>query len=129
MYRAGHVDPPGLHSRRAQPMPEKTPREFVILARRKLAVAPPPTFDCRREGQNRFLHDWAWADQRQRLTTTYLYHAAGAIAAYAAVCMDALVLGTREKPEALRYKHIGSLKLAQMGVDGDSRAKDLARWW
>lgn len=31
--------------------------------------------------------------------------------------MDALVLGTREKPSALRYKNLAALKLAQLGVD------------
>ncbi len=36
--------------------------------------------------------------------------------AYTAVCMDAVVLGTREKPAALRYRNIGALKLAQLGV-------------
>jgi GNAT superfamily N-acetyltransferase len=30
--------------------------------------------------------------------------------------MDSFVLGTREKPEILRYKNIAALKIAQLGV-------------
>lgn len=98
-------------------MTARLPSRVVLLAKRKLDGTPPPGFDCRREAQNKFLYECAWADQRQRLTTTYMYFAAGTAAAYLAVCMSAVVLGTREKPAALRYKTIGALKLAQLGVD------------
>jgi predicted N-acetyltransferase YhbS len=91
--------------------------EFVILAKQRLEGTPPQGFDCRREAQNSFLYEWAWPDQRQRLTTTYVYRAAGMLVGYMAVCMDAVVLGTREKPAALRYKNLAALKLAQLGVD------------
>lgn len=91
--------------------------EMNDLVVRRLDGVPPMEFDCEREAQNRFFHEWAWFDQRQRLTTTYVYYAAGIPVAYMAVCMDALVLGTREKPDVLRYKHIAALKLAQLGVD------------
>jgi GNAT superfamily N-acetyltransferase len=93
------------------------PSEFVILAKQRLEGPPPHGFDCQREAQNAFLYEWAWSDQRQRLTTTYVYHAAGELVAYTTVCMDAVVLGTREKPAALRYKNLAALKLAQLGVD------------
>jgi predicted GNAT family N-acyltransferase len=39
--------------------------------------------------------------------------------------MDAVVLGTREKPPALRYKNIGALKLAQLAVDNSLRGRGL----
>lgn len=93
-----------------------TEREFVLLVKEKLDGEPPPGFDCHREPQNEFLYGSAWSDQRQRLTTTYLYRAASALAAYTAVCMDSFVLGTREKPDGLRYRNIAALKLAQLGV-------------
>jgi GNAT superfamily N-acetyltransferase len=90
--------------------------DFVLLTKHKLSGAPPAGFDCQREAQNEFLYESAWPDQRQRVSTTYLYVAGGTLVAYAVVCMDAVVLGTREKPAALRYKNIGALKLAQLGV-------------
>jgi GNAT superfamily N-acetyltransferase len=90
--------------------------EFVLLTKHKLSSEPPSGFDCRREDQNEFLYESAWPDQRQRVSTTYLYVAGGALVAYTVVCMDAVVLGTREKPAALRYRNIGALKLAQLGV-------------
>src|SRR5687768_15391632 len=89
---------------------------FDALVVRKLDGAPPAGFDCGREAQTRFLYDSAWHDQRQRVSTTYVYHAAGILAAYMSVCMDAITLGTREKPGALRYTQIAALKLAQLGV-------------
>jgi GNAT superfamily N-acetyltransferase len=97
-------------------MSVQPPSEFVILAKHKLEGTPPAGFDCRREAQNEFLYDWAWPDQRQRLSTTYLYTAGRTVVAYTAVCMDALLLGTREKPSVLHYRNIGALKLAQLGV-------------
>ena len=87
------------------------------LSMRKLDGDLPPGFDCGRESQTRFLYDYAWHDQRQRVSTTYLYQAAGLLAAYATVCMDAISLGSRERPSAIRYQEIGALKLAQLGVD------------
>jgi GNAT superfamily N-acetyltransferase len=84
---------------------------------RKLEGDPPSGFDCGRESQTRFLYDYAWHDQRQRVSTTYLYQVAGLLAAYATVCMDAISLGRRERPSAIRYQEIAALKLAQLGVD------------
>ena len=106
-------------------MPLHRSSEFVILAKQRLEGIPPEGFDCRREAQNSFLYEWAWADQRQRLTTTYVYRVAGGLAAYMAVCMDAVVLGTREKPAALRYKNLAALKLAQLGVDHSLKGRGL----
>jgi GNAT superfamily N-acetyltransferase len=91
--------------------------ELDGLSVRKLAGDPPPGFDCGRESQTRFLYDYAWLDQRQRVSTTYLYHVVELLAAYATVCMDAIPLGRRERPGAVRYQEIGALKLAQLGVD------------
>ncbi|HEX6370629.1 MAG TPA: GNAT family N-acetyltransferase [Longimicrobium sp.] len=87
------------------------------LSVRKLEDVPPSGFDCGRESQTRFLYDYAWHDQRQRVSTTYLYHVAELLAAYATVCMDAIPLGRRERPSAIRYQEIAALKLAQLGVD------------
>lgn len=87
------------------------------LSMRKLEGVPSSGFDCGRESQTRFLYDYAWHDQRQRVSTTYLYHVAELLAAYATVCMDAIPLGRRERPSAVRYQEIAALKLAQLGVD------------
>lgn len=87
------------------------------LSRRKLEGVPPSGFDCGRESQTRFLYGYAWHDQRQRVSTTYLYLVAEMVAAYATVCMDAIPLGRRERPSAIRYQDIAALKLAQLGVD------------
>jgi GNAT superfamily N-acetyltransferase len=84
---------------------------------RKLKDAPPPGFDCQRHAQNAFLYERAWDDQRERLTTTYLYFVYGVLAAYATICTDSLVLGSREKPSTVRYKYLGSIKIAQLAVD------------
>jgi GNAT superfamily N-acetyltransferase len=84
---------------------------------RKLDGDPPAGFDCGREAQTRFLYDFAWTDQRQRVSTTYLYETHGILAAYTAVCMDAIPLGTRERPSSIRYQEVPALKLAQLGVD------------
>lgn len=106
-------------------MPLDRASEFVFLAKQRLEGTPPAGFDCRREAQNSFLYELAWPDQRQRLTTTYLYHAARGLVAYMTVCMDAVVLGTREKPAALRYKNLAALKLAQLGVDHTLKGRGL----
>ena len=87
------------------------------LSVRKLEGVPPSGFDCGREIQTRFLYEYAWHDQRQRVSTTYLYHVAELLAAYATVCMDAISLGRRERPSTIRYQEISALKLAQLGVD------------
>lgn len=108
-----------------KPMAPDHSSELVILAKQRLEGTPPEGFDCRREAQNSILYEFAWPDQRQRLTTTYLYHAARGLVAYMAVCMDAVVLGTREKPAALRYKNLAALKLAQLGVDHTLKGRGL----
>jgi hypothetical protein len=82
-----------------------------------LEEPPPGGFDCASEAQNRFLYERAWVEQQERLSTTYLYYVDRIMAAYAAVCASAIVLGTREKPSSIRYKQIGVMKLAQLGVD------------
>jgi GNAT superfamily N-acetyltransferase len=84
---------------------------------RKLDEPAPSAFDCAREEQNRFLHERAWRDQQAWLSTTYLYYEAGVVVAYATAAMDAVILGTREKPRSIPYKFISSLKVLQLGVD------------
>lgn len=86
------------------------------LAIRKLDGPPPPGFDCGREMQNDFLFQRAWEEQRERLSTTYLYYFRGILAAYATLCMDSLELGTREKSPKIRYRDVSALKLAHLGV-------------
>jgi GNAT superfamily N-acetyltransferase len=87
------------------------------LVVQKLDGVPPPGFDCGRDTQTRFLYEYAWHDQRQRVSTTYLYHVSDLLAAYTTVCMDAIPLDRRERPGTIRYRETGALKLAQLGVD------------
>lgn len=77
----------------------------------------PLSFDCGRDEQNEHLHVRAWEDQQQRLSTTYLLHHHGLIAAYATVCMDALPLTRKERGVTIRYQVVSALKLAQLAVD------------
>jgi GNAT superfamily N-acetyltransferase len=93
-----------------------------------LEEPPPGGFDCARESQNRFLYERAWPEQQDRHSTTYLYHVDGIMAAYASVCANSIVLGTREKPSSIRYKHIGVMKLAQLGVDHHFKGRGLGRF-
>lgn len=84
----------------------------------RLLDGPPEAgFDCGRADQNGFLYERAWEDQQEKVSATYLYHVNGMLAGYATVCMDALPLGTRERSLRIRYKEVGALKLAQLGVD------------
>jgi GNAT superfamily N-acetyltransferase len=76
-----------------------------------------PPFDCGREMQNRFLRERAWHDQQEGVSVTYLYFIAGIAYAYAAVSMDAVLLGTRERPASIPYRNIGALKVLQLAVD------------
>lgn len=92
-----------------------------------LEAPPPAGFDCARDAQNRFLYEHAWTDQEELLSMTYLYRVRQAVAAYATVRMTDLVLGTREKPRSVRYKHIGALHLAQLGVDRRFQREGLGR--
>jgi GNAT superfamily N-acetyltransferase len=88
------------------------------ITSRRLEDSLLPPFDCGREAQNEFLHAWAWRDQEEWLSTTHVYFVRGIFAAYAAVSASSLVLGTREKPQAVRHRAVGALKLLQLGVDG-----------
>ena len=63
------------------------------------------------------MRDRAVHDQKERLSKTYLFQQDGLTASYVTVCMDALPLTRRERGPAIRYQHVGSLKLAQLGVD------------
>src|SRR4051794_12705806 len=83
----------------------------------RLPAPPPSTFDCGRDEQNRYFHERCWRDQSERLSTTYLMQLHGLAAGLATVCMDALPLSRRERGPAIKYQHVSSLKLAQLGVD------------
>jgi GNAT superfamily N-acetyltransferase len=87
------------------------------LKSRPLDGPPDAGFDCGREDQNVFLYERAWMDQQEKVSTTYLYYVHGILAGYASVCMDSLPLGTRERGLTIRYKDVGAMKLAQLGVD------------
>lgn len=86
-----------------------------------------PRFDCGREMQNRFLREHAWDDQQEAISVTYLYFTAGIAYAYATVAMDAVSLGTRERPATIPYKNVGSLKLLQFAVDRRFHGRGLGR--
>jgi GNAT superfamily N-acetyltransferase len=93
----------------------------------RLDDSPPPDFDCGRVAQNVFLHRFARRDQQEWLSCTYLHYTKGICVAYATVCMDALALGTREKPKTITYKYVSALKLAQLGVDRRFQGLGLGR--
>src|SRR5687767_13399896 len=97
------------------------------IVRRMLDAPPPAGFDCGRDAQNRFFYDWAWHDQQEGVSTTYLYYVQGILAAYATICMDSLELGSREKPKSIRHKEIAALKLAQLGVGRRFQGQGLGR--
>src|SRR5215218_6722201 len=84
-------------------------------------------FDCGRDDQNEFLHQWAWPDQNERLSTTYLLHVDGLVAGFMTVCMDSLPLSRRERGPAIRHRNVSSLKLAQLGVDRRFQGMDIGR--
>lgn len=96
------------------------------ITRRRLDDSVLPAFDCGRDEQNRFLHEWAWRDQDEWLSTTHLYFVRGILVAYATVAASSVVLGTREKPQPVRHKSIGALKLLQLGVDRHFQGRGLA---
>jgi GNAT superfamily N-acetyltransferase len=93
----------------------------------RLEDVPPPGFDCGREAQNEFLYEFAAHDQYEWVSCTYLHFLQGICVAYATVCMDTLPLGTREKPRSIRYRSVGALKLAQLGVDRRFHGHGLGR--
>jgi GNAT superfamily N-acetyltransferase len=95
-------------------LPRLTPGDVVP---RTLDGPPPLGFDCGQDAQNRFLYDYAWPDQVERISATHLYYVRGLLAAYCTLCLDALELGTRERAKEIRFKRVGALKLAQLGVD------------
>jgi len=94
----------------------------------RLEGPPPGTFDCGREEQNRHLHDQAWQNQQKRLSTTSLLTVHGMPAAFVTVCMDALPLSRQERGTTIPYRWVGSLKLAQLGVDQRFQGAGLGRW-
>lgn len=104
---------------------EPSPADEIVV--HKLKDDPPGDFDCGREAQNRFFHGRAHYDQQQWISCTYLHFHGGTCVAYATVCMDALALGTREKPTSIPYRFVGALKLAQLGVDQRFQGRGLGR--
>lgn len=93
------------------------PFSLEEVLRRHLDEPPSLGFDCGRDTQNRYFYERAFNEQQQMLSATYLYYVSGMLASYVTVCMDAVVLGTRERPSSIPYKQVSALKLAQLGVD------------
>jgi GNAT superfamily N-acetyltransferase len=75
----------------------------------------PRRFDCGRPDQNVFLHEHAWADQQEWISTTFLFFVEGLLAAYATLCLDSIPLA-RDERGPIRYGRVGAVKLAQLGV-------------
>ncbi|HEU4560596.1 MAG TPA: GNAT family N-acetyltransferase [Longimicrobium sp.] len=84
-------------------------------------------FDCGRSEQNEFLYEWAWKDQMERLSTTYVMDVGGMMAGFVTVCMDALPLSRSERGPDIRYRYVSALKLAQLGVDRRFQGTGLGR--
>jgi GNAT superfamily N-acetyltransferase len=102
-----------------------------MLARTEVQVLdgpPDPAFDCGRDVQNSFFHERAWDDQRERLSTTYLFSIHGLTAGFASLCMDSLPLDRSERGRTIRYPWVSALKLAQLGVDRRFQGLGLGRW-
>ena len=93
----------------------------------RLSGIPSGTFDCGRIDQNRFFREHSWTDQTERLSTTYTFQVHGITAAFATICMDALPLSRRERGSSIRYHHVSSLKLAQLGVDRSFQSEGMGR--
>lgn len=97
------------------------------VAPRLLDGHPPPGFDCGRDPQKRFFCEYAWTDQQERISATHLYFVGGMLAAYCTLSIDALELGSRERPKSIRFKRVGAAKLAQLGVDVHFQRSGLGR--
>lgn len=93
----------------------------------KLQRPPGSDFDCEQPQQNTFLHERAWTDQNERLSTTYVYCVFDVLAAFGTWVMHSIILGTREKPAGVRYRSVGALKVAQLGVDAAYQNQGLGR--
>jgi GNAT superfamily N-acetyltransferase len=93
----------------------------------RLDALPSPRFDCGREEQNEFLHRYAWTDQGELLSTTYLFHVDGLLAAYSTVCVDGILLARDERPPEVRFGQVSALKLAQLGVHASFQGRGIGR--
>lgn len=76
----------------------------------------PRRFDCGRDDQNAYLHERAWADQQEWISTTYLFFVEGLPAAYSTLCLDSVPLARDERGPAILFGRVGAVKLAQLGV-------------
>jgi GNAT superfamily N-acetyltransferase len=94
---------------------------------RKLEEYPPLGFDCGRPQQNAFLYDRAWLDQKESLSTTYLFYVEGVLAAYATLFMDSLPLSRRERGP-IPYRNVSAVKLGQLGVDRRFQGRGIGRY-
>lgn len=86
------------------------------LDARTLDAPPPADFDCGAEEQNRFLHEWAWRDQRKGISVTHLIFVKGIAGAYVTLMADRIRLGPRERPKGVGYQLVPALKIAQLAV-------------
>jgi GNAT superfamily N-acetyltransferase len=107
-------------------MPHHEPSANDVVVR-VLREPPEAGFDCGRDEQTRFLRERAWADQQARLSVTYCYYLDEVLAAYAAVCMDAISLGKKEREPDVRYSQVGAVKLAQLGVSVPFQHRGIGR--
>ncbi|HEU0054200.1 MAG TPA: GNAT family N-acetyltransferase, partial [Longimicrobium sp.] len=96
----------------------------MILFHRRLPGPPPEGFDCGRDEQTRFFYEHAWRDQLGFLSTTYVFFAGRALAAYATVFMDGLPLKRSERGE-IRFSNVSALKLGQLGVSLDFQGQGI----
>jgi GNAT superfamily N-acetyltransferase len=97
------------------------------VVNRKLDGHPPLGFDCGRQQQNAFLYDRAWLDQKESLSTTYLFYVGEVLAAYATLFMDSLPLSRRERG-TIPYRNVSSLKLGQLAVDRRFQGRGVGRY-
>lgn len=94
---------------------------------RMLDGPAPQRFDCGRDDQNVFLHEHAWADQQEWISTTYMFFVEGLPAAYATLCLDSVPLARAERGVAIRFGRVGAVKLAQLGVHLSFQGHGLGR--
>src|SRR3982751_5853020 len=97
------------------------------LAVRILDGPPDGGFDCGRAEQTDFLYERAWDDQQAWLSVTYLFYFRGILAAYSTVCTDSIPLARSERDPSIRYREVGAIKLAQLGVHRAFQGTGLGR--
>jgi GNAT superfamily N-acetyltransferase len=90
---------------------------LIDLDIHKLDSEPPTDFCCGSDDQDTFLHDHAWADQQNGLSTTYLAYRDGICVGYITVLGDAIDIPRHAWPAGARFGRYGASKIAQVAVD------------